>query len=110
MLEWQLSSDEIVHFNRLKEDCMGDGKPMVLWGWKRDRIEGGVRQPESRTIYFSADLNESEGRVGIERSCFFLETRAKDREIQILKSRACEASVWNDPGYLGYARLRMVVG
>ncbi len=54
--EWTLSSEEASHFNLLKEKSIQEGKPLVLWGWKRDKITDGERLPESRTIYFSADL------------------------------------------------------
>lgn len=85
--EWVLSQDEITAFNRVKQQSLEESKPMVLWGWKRDKIMNGVRQPESRTVYFSADLQEQHRVVSIERAFFFLDTRAKSQEIDVLKKR-----------------------
>lgn len=109
--KWVLSGDDITHFNRLEKESQQEGKPMVLWGWKRDKIVNGLRFPESRTVYFSADLSENSGEVKIQRAFFFLETRAKCREIEILSGKINGGvDVWNDPFYEGYARLRMAVG
>lgn len=115
-----LSNDEVVHFHRLKERALRDGKPMVLWGWKRDKIAGGAHAPESRTVYFSADLSEEGGKVGIERAFFFLETRAKREEIEVLEKHVgakrsisryqMDVSTSDTPSYSGYAKLRMRVG
>jgi hypothetical protein len=107
---WTLSTEEKIHFNRLKLRSQEEGKPLVLWGWKRDRIVGGQRQPESRTVYFSADLEENGGRVNLARAFFFLETRAKEDEVRKLKKRANGALVWSDPHFKEFARLRITMG
>ena len=65
---WLLSDDEIKHFYRFKEHSLNSGKPMVLWGWKRDKVKDGRRHPESRTVYFSADLADGEGGINIARA------------------------------------------
>ena len=93
---------------------------MVLWGWKRDKVTGGRRKPESRTVYFSADLKKDGGQAAIERAYFFLETRAEESAIAELKLRVGrsyrsdawpkEVSIWPDPKYGGYARMRIVIG
>jgi hypothetical protein len=93
---------------------------MVLWGWKRDEIVDGVKTPNSRTVYFSSDLKQHNGEVSIERAFFFLETRAKTEEIEILKKQIGEprflstypmdVSVWSDPDYEGYSRLKFSIG
>ncbi len=108
--EWLLSPGNTIWFNRLKERCLQEGKPMVLWGWKRDKIVGGRQQPESRTVYFSADLDEVGGEVNIKRAFFFLETRARRDEIQALKNQAGESLVLDDPKYEDYSRLSLAVG
>ena len=110
--EWVLTPSEVVYFNRYKQESIHEGKPMVLWGWKRDRIENGVRYPESRTVYFSADLKEEGGRVTIERSFFFLETRAKTEEIEVLRNRIGDPTIIPiaDQTHEGYSRLKLVVG
>lgn len=115
-----LSPREQQHFALLKERALRDGRPQVLWGWKRDNVEDGRRNPETRTVYFSADLGEADGQVFIERAFFFSDTRARCEEIEILRLRVGQSrnisrykmdiSVWNDSSYQGYARLRMVVG
>lgn len=72
--EWSLSFDQTKHFNRLREQSLRKETPMVLWGWKRDKVIDNIRYPESRTVYFSADLAlDSEHRLTIDRSFFFLE-------------------------------------
>jgi hypothetical protein len=106
---WALTKDEVEHFYRYKESVEGT-KPMVLWGWKRDKVLDGVRLPESRTVYFSADLAEDRGQVTISRGFFFLESRAKDAEVQQLREQVSGAAVWADPDYPGYSRFRMRVG
>lgn len=118
--DWKLNQDEVNHFNLLKQRSASEGKPMVLWGWKRDNIEKSLRTPESRTIYFSADLKQENGNVEIERAYFYLETRAKHDEIKILKSQIGESrklGIYNlsvltfaDPEYKEYSRLRIKVG
>ncbi len=113
MSEWILSNEEVASFQRLKDAREQKGKPMVLWGWKRDRIDQGVRLPESRTVYFSADLTEDRGEVGLKRAFFFLETRAQEEEIEVLKSRIGKSETItysSDRKYPGYSRMRMIVG
>ena len=119
-MTWELVGDEINHFRRIRDRALSCGKPMVLWGWKRDKIEDGVRMPESRTVYFSADLAESGGQVSIERSYFFLESRASTGEIEELERQVAEGisisgkkikiATRVDSEYEGYARLRMEMG
>lgn len=117
---WRLSPEEKIYFDRLKEKCLENGKPMVLWGWKRDKIENNMRYPESRTVYFSADLIESKGQVSIDRAYFFLENRAKKEEIsylvkqtglsRIVGNHEIRISVSGDPKFKEYSRFRMEVG
>src|SRR5690349_10469691 len=107
---WSLTPDEVIHFNNLENRAKQDGKPMVLWGWKRDKIVNGIRMPESRTIYFSADLKENQGQVEISRAFFFLETKALASEIEILKSQAPEAEVISDKKDPLYKKLKLIVG
>jgi hypothetical protein len=109
---WILSSEETKHFHILKESSQGACKPMVLWGWKRDKVVDGKRFPESRTVYFSADLEVFSGQVDISRAYFFLETRAKINEISILLNQIGNdnISVSNDTYHSDYAKLRMTVG
>ncbi len=107
----QMSPSEITQLNLLKERSIQYGKPMVLWGWKRDKILNGVRHPESRTVYFSADLKVDCNQIRIDRAFFFLETRAKKDEILKLYGQVDNnASSWNDKDYEGYARLRIIIG
>ncbi len=111
--EWLLSKSETAHFNQLKERSAQEGKPMVLWGWKRDRVVGGQRQPESRTVYFSADLEEQHGQIDITRAFFVLETRATGVDITALYAQIAnkkEVDVWEDTNHPVYWRLRMSVG
>ena len=110
--EWILSQEEACHFNQLRQRFQEAGQPMVLWGWKRDRVTGGRRYPESRTVYFSADLKEVVGKIQIERAFFFLETRAREEDINILRGQIGESDVVTYPrlGYEGYARMRMALG
>jgi hypothetical protein len=119
-MNWTLSSDEIVSFNRLRFSSIAENKPMVLWGWKRDKIVESKREPESRTIYFSADLNHLKGKAYIERAFFFLETRAVHSQIKKLKKDIGDSHMldgyrldvweWADPEYRDYSRLRIKIG
>lgn len=117
--QWSLSLDQKKYFARLRQRAIEDGKPMVEWGWKRDEIKNGVRAPNSRTVYFSADLGEAEGEVNIERAFFFLDSRAKKEEIQMLVEQIGKSRMiagyqlkilsW-DARHEGYARLRLTIG
>jgi hypothetical protein len=115
--KWHLTQEEIGFFNLLKQRREKEIRPMVLWGWKRDEVIDGTRQPESRTVYFSADLELNGSQVEISRAYFFLETRAKVREIEILaenlkavKDADCTITISSDPEYDDYSKLRLVVG
>src|ERR1700752_1525054 len=110
--KWLLSESDRQYFVNLKQRAVLEGKPMVLWGWKRDKIVNGQRYPESRTVYFSADLDEEQGSIGIDRGFFFLETRAKDDQIRALERQVGKTRVvadyslniltWPDPKFTGY--------
>src|SRR3989344_9326968 len=118
-LSWSLSDHEIKHFYSFKEYALSSGKPMVLWDWKRDKVIDGRRLPESRTVYFSADLAEENGIINISRAYFFLDTRAPEEEITIIKKQVghprqignyyLDVQTW-PAGFDKYLRLRMSVG
>ncbi len=118
--EWVLSPREEFYFDRLKERCLREGRPMVIWGWKRDKVVDHKRQPESRTVYFTADFKKSRGCLAIERGYFFLETRAKVNEIENLRQRVQKSFrydswnknvlFWPDRRFPGYARMRITIG
>lgn len=112
-LSWNLTPEELRHFDRFKEQTQKDGRPMVLWGWKRDKIVDRVRYPESRTVYFSADLDEKNGKLFISRGFFFLDTRASHREIETLRksiTSGISTNVWRDAKFESYSRLQIMVG
>jgi NAD-dependent SIR2 family protein deacetylase len=119
-LSWGLTADEAAFFRRISKQKKEEGRPPVLWGWKRDKVVDGVRHPESRTVYFSADLGLREDRLLIKRAYFFLETRAKEEDIVLLqhqvgKSReldgfALRVRSWSDALHRGYRRLRLEIG
>lgn len=81
---------------------------------------GGERYPESRTVYFSADLGLEDSALSIARVYFFLDTRAKDEEIEYLaeavgESRelngySMQATGWRERRHPGYSRLRIEMG
>ncbi len=98
-----------------------EGKPQVLWGWKRDKVVDRVRYPESRTVYFSADLDlNDKGTLFIKRVYFFLDTRAKTSEVEFLKNKVgkgkkaghydMQVTSWQKSRHPGYSRLRIEVG
>lgn len=118
---WLLSPQEAEFFQEIAKERELEGTPQVLWGWKRDFVIGGQRLPESRTVYFSADLAlDSFGSLSIQRAFLFLDTRAKKEETEILKGQIGESRnlngydmqvwTWNEERYPGYSRLRFSVG
>jgi hypothetical protein len=116
----RLEGQEIGFFDDFKEKRRREGRPQVLWGWKRDLVIDGKRHPESRTVYFSADLGRVGNNIIIDRAYFFLDTRADGREIENLRGQVGDArnldghpmSIrnWEERRYPGYGRLRMEVG
>lgn len=120
MISWKLKADELRFYRSVVKSRFEKGKPFVLWGWKRDKVVGGRRYPESRTVYFSADFGVKGDLIFIKRAYFFLETRAKESEIfqisaKIGKSRnlrgyKLKVQEWQDVKYKGYRRLRMEIG
>src|SRR3990170_586647 len=119
-LSWGLTADEADFFRRISKQKKEEGRPLVLWGWKRDKVVDGVRYPESRTVYFSADLGLRRDRLLIKRAYFFLETRAKEQDIVLLQRQvgesreldgfALRAGSWSDALHRGYRRLRLEIG
>lgn len=118
---WTLTRKEREFFEDFRRRKRFERQPQVLWGWKRDRVVAGRRFPESRTVYFSADLGlRGSGELGIERAYFFLESRATDSEIARLKRTAgksrkltglrMQVSTWQDRKLAGYGRLRLEIG
>lgn len=118
---WFLEPDEQEFFLEVARKRRVEGKPQVLWGWKRDKVIDRVRYPESRTVYFSADLDlNDKGMLFIKRAYFFLDTRAKTDEIEFLKNKAgkskkvdsydIQITSWQKSRHPGYSRLRIEVG
>lgn len=118
---WFLKLNERDFFLEMARKRRPEGKPQVLWGWKRDKVIDRVRYPESRTVYFSADLDlNDEGILFIERAYFFLDTRAKTNEIESLKNKVgkdkkndtydIQITSWQKSKHPGYSRLRLEVG
>ncbi len=86
-ISWKISSKEASFLRKTVGKRKKEGKPLVLWGWKRDKVIEKARYPESRTVYFSADLEaEKSGHVFMSRGYLFLDTRAKNEEIKKLLS------------------------
>ena len=119
--DWALSEEEARFFTQISDEYKKEGKPQVLWGWKRDLLVDKQQLPESRTVYFSADLAlDKKNRLYIKQAYFFLSSRAKEDEIAILadaigQSRALgeyplTTSVSPEPGYSGYSRLTITIG
>lgn len=118
---WKLTKSERAFFKEFSERKAREGVPQVLWGWKRDKVVDGVRFPESRTVYFSADLGlERSSELVIKRAYFFLENRAERNEIAALWDEVGESRTIDgykmrvafrkDRGESGYARLRIEIG
>ncbi|MCK4588326.1 hypothetical protein KAT60_00730 [Candidatus Woesebacteria bacterium] len=118
---WFLELNERDFFLEMARKRRDEGKPQVLWGWKRDKVIDRVRYPESRTVYFSADLDlNDEGILFIKRAYFFLDTRAKTNEIESLKNKIgkdkkigpydIQITSWQKNRHPGYSRLRLEAG
>lgn len=117
---WQLTPEEAEFFRQIAKEREFEGKPQVLWGWKRDKVIKGKRYPESRTVYFSADLAEKEGLLDIRRAHLFLDTRAPNDEIRYLSEIVGESrelsgytmnvKTWKERRHPGYSRLRIEIG
>lgn len=117
---WQLTPEEVEFFRQIAKERKLEGKPQVLWGWKRDKVIEGKRYPESRTVYFSADLAEKEGLLDIRRVYLFLDTRAPNDEIRYLSEIVGESRelsgytmnvrTWKERRHPGYSRLRIEIG
>lgn len=118
---WFLEPNEREFFLEVAQKRKIEGKPQVLWGWKRDRVVDRVRYPESRTVYFSADLDlNDKGELFIKRPYFFLDTRAKTDEIEFLKNKTgrgkkagpydIQVTSWRENRHPGYSRLHIEVG
>lgn len=115
-----LNSFEAKFFRKFEKERALEGKPQVLWGWKRDMIIDRVRYPESRTVYFSADLELNDSnQLYIKRPFFFLDTRAKREEIDRLRDVAdvkklngysVAISSWLEEKYTDYWRFRLEIG
>lgn len=84
---WKLTQEEQKHFLKIDQEKQKNGQPHVLWGWKRDKVDNGKCFPESRTIYFSADLGLEKDRLFIKRYYFYLSLRASKEEIRELGKR-----------------------
>lgn len=118
---WHLTKKEAFLFREILKEKKRDKKPFVVWGWKRDKVEAGVRFPESRTVYFSADLNINKNReVFIKRAFFYLDSTAKSSEVEKiysilpkskkLKKYTFSAKIKKDKKLSGYSRLVIRIG
>ncbi len=119
--KWQLTDEEASLFAQISSENTKEGKPQVLWGWKRDLVVNKQPLPQSRTVYFSADLGlDKQNRLYIKRAYFFLSSRAKEDEIRVLakaigQSRTLgqyrlNTNVSAEPGYPGFLRLTIIIG
>ena len=100
---WLLGEAQALFFRKVDDRNRQEGRPDVLWGWKRDRVEGGKRYPESRTVYFSADLElERNSFLVIKRAYFYLDSKAKRSEIESVYRKLSS--------YTGYSRLVVRAG
>lgn len=118
---WSLNQQETNFFKEIALQKKKQGKPQVLWGWKRDWVEDKKRYPESRTVIFSADLGlDNHQTLFIKRAYFFLESRARTQEIKELvntvgRSRnlsgyRMKVRYWQDYYNRGYHHLRIQIG
>ncbi len=118
---WFLEPSERELFLEIARKRKLENKPQVLWGWKRDKVVDRVRYPESRSVYFSADLDlNNEEVLFIKRQYFFLDTRAKANEIEFLKNEIeknkkanpydMQVASWQERRHPGYSRLCIEVG
>lgn len=117
---WTLNAQERKHFYEVNQEKVKDGKPFVLWGWKRDKVVKGIQKPESRTIYFSADFGLDNNLLYIKRAYFFLESRAEHKEIDYLYDKLdlgrnvekYDIKIYKrkDASYHKYSRLRIEIG
>lgn len=83
--QWRLTEEEARFFTQISNENKKEGKPQVLWGWKRDLVVNKEVLPESRTVYFSADLGlDAKNTLFIKQAYFFLSSRAKEDEITAL--------------------------
>src|SRR3989344_4995643 len=115
---WLLGEAQALFFRKVDDRNRQEGRPDVLWGWKRDRVEGGKRYPESRTVYFSADLElERNSFLVIKRAYFYLDSKAKRSEIESVYRKLSSSSlgkvsveVSKLSSYTGYSRLVVRAG
>lgn len=117
---WTLEKNDTSFFIDMFKNKKSEYRPHVLWGWKRDLIVNKKQYPESRTVYFSADLSLNKNHLSIGRVYFFLETRANNKDIDLIKKDIgtkrklgdynMKVSVWNDKKYPSYSRLRIEIG
>lgn len=117
---WVLTPKEQKFFLEIAKKRKLEKRPQVLWGWKRDRVFEKVRYPESRTVYFSADFGLENNSLFIKRAYFFLDTRAKKKEIAVLKKSVgkrkeiggyeISLSSWEEKKCPGYWRFRIEIG
>lgn len=117
-LSWELNQEERDFFEKINRETWG--RPDVLWGWKRDLVKKGKQYPESRTIFFSGDFSLKQNELNLARAFFFLSTRAKTPEMDLLKKAVgksrklgrWEVAVEMRPEkiYPGYTRLTLIIG
>ncbi|OGY18998.1 MAG: hypothetical protein A2786_00990 [Candidatus Chisholmbacteria bacterium RIFCSPHIGHO2_01_FULL_52_32] len=117
---WKLTRGEQAFFRAISRKLACEGKPLVLWGWKRDKVVGRVRYPESRTVYFSADFGLRNDELFIRRAYFFLESRAIRDQISALHDQVggsrnlggypMKVRSFGDLRHPGYRRLRIEIG
>ncbi len=119
-ISWTLADFESKFFKLIARERELEGKPQVLWGWKRDLVINKRRYPESRTVYFSADFGLKRNKLYLKRAYFFLDTRAKQRQIAQLLNHVGRSRMirtykllvhqWMKTSYPNYARMRIEIG
>lgn len=117
---WQLGPEEQEFFQAIAKEKELEEIPQIIWGWKRDLVEDARRHPKSRTVYFSADLAEEGGLLGIHRAYLFLDTRAPNQEIETLMGEVggdgdlqgypLRVNAWRERRYPLYSRFRLEIG
>ncbi len=118
---WRFTEEEARFFTEISNEHTKEKKPQVLWGWKRDLVVNKQQLPESRTVYFSADLDLDDSQtLFIKQAYFFLSSRAREDEITTLakvigQSRQLgeyrlTTNVSSELGYPGFSRLTITIG
>lgn len=116
---WELTTSEQIFFKKIAAEGKKEGKPQVLWGWKRDKIISSKQYPDCRTVYFSADFGLNGDKLYIKRSYFFLDTRSSKDQIRLLKKQIGESrqignhyfkvKVWKKTKHPQFWRLRIEI-